>query len=233
MPRNNGFTYSTPKAAQRRFDPPMMAPNSGDMVPYQSRRRDFLANNYSSSAQRGYGRFPTTSGPEMGRASRGRRGKGWGNVGGTASRGFRTVGKGYSKFQALYGSIAFGTSLLIGIMKFNNVKGTIEEVNDECNHAAVILRQLDAVLSDRDAQHHLKSDRAGRKLLEKLRHIRGHISQTIDDLQDRVGKYPRNHLGFLAKVQFFIDDSHKVSGLRGRLRHNLDILQDLTIWLHR
>jgi hypothetical protein len=79
----------------------------------------------------------------------------------------------------------------------------------------------------------LESDRAGRRLLGKLRRIRSGIARVIEELRTRVGKYSRGKLGFTSKITFLLDDSGKVSGLRTRLRQDLDNLLDLVVWLNR
>jgi hypothetical protein len=232
MPRNNGYTYTSPRSTQRPYTSRAMAAPPRDMILYQPQQRDLHCSTTS-------GKLTTVSrppGPSRRRTTTRQSQRpdlNWTRVGGTAKSGFRTFGRGYHKFQGLYGAIAFGAGIALALREFNDLRGTIQKVEDECDHADVILGQLEAVLDDEEVVTSLNSDGAGRKLVGKLRRARKDIARAIGDLRPRVRKYGGEHLGIKSKIQYYIDDSSKVSGLRMKLRQNLDNLQDLVVWIDR
>jgi len=150
-----------------------------------------------------------------------------------ARRRLRNIEQGYSKFRGFYSSLAFGATVLFTLVKLNNVGEVIAQATAECDHADTILEQVDAVLGDAETARNLRADHAGRTLLAKLENVQDSLTQAIDDLRERVEKYDGDRLGLGSKAAFYVHDSQKIAGLRGRLRQHLSEIQDLSVWLNR
>jgi hypothetical protein len=123
--------------------------------------------------------------------------------------------------------------MLYTLVKMNDVRDIIRQAKDECDHAEVILEQLDAALEDLEVGLDVRSDRASRKFLAELEKVRDDIMKVIDDLRDKLEKYNGERLGFTDKTMFYANDSRKISTLRGRLRQHLSNLQDLSVWMNQ
>jgi hypothetical protein len=188
---------------------------------------------YEPQTDRDYSPAQASRAPRRARSSR-RVGASWEQFGGTAKSGIRIFGKGYSRFQAVYGAVALLSSVLFTLAKFQNVKDTLGDIVVECDQAAFVVEQLDAMLQDPALVDSLASDRAGGRLVAKLEEAREGIQSVIEDMRARLAEYNRNDdLSVTAKIRYFVRDSRKIANLRMKLRRRLDDLQQLMVWLNR
>ncbi len=215
--------------------PPQYPSRAGREVAYLPRRREPAALDYNTRDRGSYRARPTSyyrdrpSPPRQPRDSREK----WAKTGSKARVGIGTISKGYSRLRSLWGTAAFISGVLIALRRFDNVHGQLSGTDEECSHANVILDQLNALLRDPDVVSGLSHDRQGRQLLERITATRDDITATVHKLRMGISKYVPNEPDLMAKVEFLIRDSHKISGLREQLRQDLDYLQDLMVWVNR
>lgn len=140
--------------------------------------------------------------------------------------------KGYSGLQSLLEFAAVSTTLFYGLRRYTKVKDEVTATSDDCAHVRVVVAQLDELLDDDGVIHSLTSDQAGRRLYAQLKKSSREIHDTLDEMKPCLRRYGGS-LSVTSRLRYIALDTKKLSGLREKLRHETDDLQELMIWLNR